>query len=130
MMSVLARMVIGMAVLAVAGCAGETVGPPQVAPTVDVTGKWVGTWTAVRANLGNGRIEMTLQQTGSKYTGNLLVTGAPTDPTGPTEGVVSGNQLRVLRPPSITGGFTVQGDTMSGTIGGVIEANATLTRQK
>jgi hypothetical protein len=35
----------------------------------------------------------------------------------------------VLRPTSVTGYLTVQGDTMTGKIAGVIEANATLKRQ-
>jgi hypothetical protein len=130
-MNAFARILMGLAVLTAAGCAGGSgVGPPTVAPTVDVTGRWVGTWTAVHSNLGNGNIEMTIKQTGSNYSGNLIVTGAPTDPSGPTEGVVSGNELRVIRPTSITGYLTVQGDAMTGKLGGVIEANATLKRQQ
>jgi hypothetical protein len=46
---------------------------------------------------------MTLKQTGSQYSGNLLVTGTPTDPSGPTEGIVSGNEVRVMRPTNVTG---------------------------
>jgi len=131
-MTAFARILMGLVVLAAAGCAGSGsgVGPPTVAPTVDVTGKWVGTWTAVHTNLGSGNIEMTLKQTGSNYSGNLIITGAPTDPSGYTEGVVSGNEVRVLRPTSVTGYLTVQGDAMTGKIAGVIEANATLKRQQ
>jgi len=60
----------------------------------------------------------------------LLVTGAPTDPSGPTAGIVSGNEVRVQRPGNVTGSLTVQGDSMKGLIQGVLAANATLARQK
>ena len=118
-------MLLGLAVLAAAECAGE-IGPPTVAPTVDITRRWVGRWVAESswgpsAAVGrlprSGTIQLTLTQTRSQYCGNLLVTGTP--PTsGPTQGVVSGNQVRVLQPTSLTGGFTVQGDTMSGELVG------------
>jgi len=124
------RVMFALVALAAAGCAGGGVGPATVAPTVDVTGKWVGTWTALRTSLGSGIIEMTLKQTGSQYSGNLLITGTPTDPSGPTEGVVSGNEVRILRPTSVTGSLTAQGDSMSGSIAGMLEAKVTLQRQK
>ena len=73
---------------------------------------------------------MTVTQTGSKYSGNLLVTGTQTDPTGNTFGVVSGNQVRIEQPSNLTGSLTVQGDTMAGNIFGVVDANVTLRRQK
>ena len=133
-MKKLASMLLGLAVLAAAGCAGE-IGPPA-APTVDITGRWVGRWVAktyggpsaaVGRNPGGGTIQMTLTQTGSQYSGNLLVSGTkpvsvatgggPTT-SGPTQGVVSGNQVRVLQPTGLTGSFTVQGDTMSGELVG------------
>ena len=126
-MEKLSSMLLGFAVLAAAGCAGE-IGPPPVAPTVDITGQWVGRWVAktyggpsaaVGRNPGSGTIQMTLTQTGSQYSGNLLVTGYPTT-SGPTQGVVSGDQVRVLLPTILTGSLTVQGDTMSGHL--VLEA--------
>jgi hypothetical protein len=123
-MKKLSSMLLALAVLAVAGCAGE-IRPP----TVDVTGRWVGRWVALD-HLGpsvastpapkrSGTIEMTLTQAGSQYSGNLLVTGYPTT-SGPTQGVVSGDQVRVLQPTILTGSLTVQGDTMSGHL--VLEA--------
>jgi len=142
-------MMLGLAVLVVTGCAGG-VGPATVAPTVDVTGTWAGTWVGTDPALGSGAIEMTLKQTESEYTGNLLMTfisiGHSTvggTPRGPTQGVVSGNQVRVIGPstgPSnLTGSLTVQGDSMTGTVQfrlfsshehGTYVANVTLTRQK
>ena len=128
-MKALSGILIGLVTLAVGGCAGSA-GPSTAAPTVDITGKWAGTWAATTASLGGGSIEMTVTQTGSQYAGTLLVTGAPTDPSGPTAGIVSGNEVRVQRPSNVTGSLTVQGDTMKGNLQGVIDANATLTRQK
>jgi hypothetical protein len=120
---------IALVMLMAAGCAGG-IGPATVAPTVDITGKWAGSWVATNPALGSGTIQMTLTQTGSKYSGTLLATGTPTDPTGPTEGIVSGNEVRVMRPTNLTGSLTVQGDTMKGNLQGVIDANVTLNRQK
>jgi len=126
-MKTLQGIMIALAMLVTAVCAG---GPATVAPTVDITGKWVGSWVATNPALGSGRIEMTVKQTGSQYSGNLLVTGSPTDPTGPTQGIVSGNEVRVIRPTNLTGSLTVQGDTMKGNVNGVVDANVTLNRQK
>jgi hypothetical protein len=124
----LCGIVLGLAVLAAAGC--SSFGPATTAPTVDITGKWTGTWVATNPSLGSGTIEMTLKQTGSEYTGNLLVTGTRTDPSGHTQGVVSGNNVRVMQPTNLTGSLTAQGDTMSGLLDGVVAANVNLKRQK
>lgn len=128
-MKTLSRMVVVLVMLGLAGCAGG-IGPATLPPTVDITGKWTGTWVATNPALGSGVIEMTLKQTGSQYTGNLLVTGTRTDPSGYTQGVVSGNEVRVLQPSNLTGSLTVVGDTMSGNINGVVDANMSLKRQK
>ncbi|HXJ78400.1 MAG TPA: hypothetical protein VMS64_06925 [Candidatus Methylomirabilis sp.] len=127
-MKIRSKVLIALALLMAGGCAGG-VGPATVAPTVDITGKWVGSWAATNPSLGSGTITMNVKQTGPQYSGTLLMTGTLTDPSGPTEGVVSGNQVRFTRPPSVTGSLTVQGDTMSGNIFGLIDANATLKRQ-
>jgi len=113
--------------LVAAGCAGF--GPATTTPTVDITGKWAGTWVATNPSLGSGQIEMTLKQTGSQYSGNLLVTGTQTDPSGFTQGVVSGNQVRVMQPSNLTGSLTATADSMTGILDGVVAANVTLKRQ-
>ena len=128
-MKTLSGILMVLVMLVAAGCAGG-VGPATVAPTVDITGKWVGSWVATNPALGSGAIEMTVKQTGSQYSGNLLVTGAPTNPTGPTQGIVSGNEVHMMQPGNFTGNLTVQGDTMKGNVHGVIDANVTLNRQK
>ncbi|HTO73413.1 MAG TPA: hypothetical protein VMJ30_06325 [Gemmatimonadales bacterium] len=131
-MRTLSGITLVLAVFLAAGCAGGVsgVGPATEAPTVDISGKWVGTWVATNPALGSGYIEMTLKQTGSQYDGNLTITGSPTDPSGYTQGVVSGNQVRVLQPTSLTGSLTAQGDSMTGGLQGVIAINVTLKRQK
>ena len=144
-MKTFSTMMVGLVMLLVAGCAGG-VGPTTDAPTVDVTGKWAGTWVGTESTLGTGPIEMTLKQTGSEYTGNLFMAhdsigpgtvGGP--PFGLTQGVVSGNQVRVIAPSNLTGSLTVQGDSMTGTVQfrllnshehGMYVADATLTRLK
>ena len=118
-----------LVVLTVAGCAGG-VGPATQEPTVDITGKWVGTWVATNPSLGSGSIQMTLKQTGSQFDGNLTITGTATDPSGYTRGVVSGNQVRVLQPSNLTGSLTATGDSMTGVVQGVVAANVNLKRQK
>ncbi len=128
-MKTLSEIMMALVMLVAAGCAGG-VGPATMAPTVDITGRWVGSWVATNPALGSGSIQMSVTQTGSQYSGTLLVTGTPTDPSGPTQGIVSGNEVRVMRPTNLTGSLTAQGDTMKGNLQGVVDANVTLNRQK
>ncbi|HEV2055518.1 MAG TPA: hypothetical protein VGV06_10150 [Methylomirabilota bacterium] len=81
--------VAGIALLGLAGCAST-----QAPPTVDVSGKWQGTWVALMPSQDGGQIQMDIKQTGSRYSGTILVTGGRNDPTGLTEGFVTGNRLR------------------------------------
>jgi len=126
-MKIVSVIMMTLVTLVVGGCAGG-VGPKEVAPTVDITGKWSGQWVATNPALGSGAIEMTVKQTGNNYSGKLLVTGTATDPSGDTFGVVSGNQVRILQPSNLTGSLTVKDNTMSGNIFGVVDANVTLRR--
>ena len=120
---------LGLLALAMAGCA-STESTPAAPPTVDITGSWSGQWAFTNASLGGGQIQMTVTQTGSKVSGNMSVSGAPVPRSGPVNGLVSANQLQILRPTSITGQLTVQGDTLSGTIDGLNPANVTMNRVK
>jgi len=128
-MKIVSGIVIGLMAVVAAGC-GSTMETGGAAPTVDVSGNWSGTWNSVQPGLGQGSIEMALKQTGSTYSGTLTVTGSPTNPSGPTEGVVSGNTLRPTRPSGLTGSLTVDGDKMQGTLQGMIAGRVTLTRRK
>jgi hypothetical protein len=119
-------LLVGLMVIGLAGCAGSM----QQAPTVDVTGKWQGDWVARQQNQGGGQIQMDIKQTGAKYTGNLLITGTGTDPSGLTEGYVTGNRVEITVPAGATGYMTVNGDEMSGLIAGMDGAKVTLKRVK
>jgi len=121
---------LALVVLGVTSCA--TIDSASTAPpSVDVTGTWAGQWAYTTATLGSGQIEMTLQQTGAKVSGNMTVTGTPTvDRSGAVSALVSGNTLQLVYPTGITGWLTVQGDTISGQLGGINPANVTLNRAK
>jgi hypothetical protein len=98
---------------------------------VDISGKWVGTWVSTNQPAGgSGQIEMNVVQTGSKYTGNLLLTGGFNDPSGLTEGFVTGNQVEITVPAGATGRLTVTGDDMTGQIAGMSGAIVKLRRQR
>jgi len=99
-------------------------------PSVDVSGKWQGTWVFQNPNLGGGQIMMTLSQTGSKATGNVVVTGAPVDRTGSVTVLVSGNEVYLVYPTGMTGYLTVSGDDMKGQLDGMNPGNVVLKRQK
>lgn len=134
MKSLSAAIIALVALVAAAGCAAGG-GSDTMAPTVDVTGKWAGTVTGIASGglmpVGHaGTIELTLQQTGSQVTGNMVVTGAPFDPSGPFQGTVSGNVLRIIQPSKLKGTFTVQGDRMTADLVGTESDRAYLQRQK
>jgi hypothetical protein len=73
---------IGLVLLIASGCAqrADWIGGTLV--TVDVTGRWVGTWDTP---VFTGRFDMTLQQTGPKATGDVRVTMAGSL-NGPSKG--------------------------------------------
>jgi hypothetical protein len=122
----LLRFALFIVLLGSAGCAST-----QPAPTTDISGRWVGTWVGTNQPAGgSGQIEMTVKQTGSRYNGNILVTGGANDPTGLTEGFVTGNQVEISFPAGMTGRLTVNGDEMSGSIAGMSGAIVKLRRQK
>jgi len=114
--------------MGLAGCASGSM--QQAPPTVDVTGKWQGNWVAREQAQGNGQIQLDIKQTGAKFAGNLLITGAPNDPSGLTEGYVTGNRVEISVPAGATGSLTVNGDEMSGLLGGVDAIKVTLKRVK
>ena len=81
----------------------------QTLVTVDVTGVWRGTSVAGRLE----SIQLTLQQSGSKVTGQLK--GVASGQDGPIEGTVSGDIFRFRSPRAgVTGELQVNGDEMTG----------------
>ncbi len=105
-----AWLAIGVLVLTAAGCARPD-WIEQTLVTVDVTGVWQGTFS------GSNHLTLTLQQSGSKVTGQIalpLYWGAGRI-EGPVEGTVSGDifRFRDLR-GRVTGELRVNGDEMTG----------------
>ncbi len=110
---------------------GGTIGAgAAVAQTGNVSGKWQGTWVYQNTSLGSGQIVMTLTQSGTKATGNLLVTGTPVDRSGAVTALVQGNDVYFVYPTGLTGYLTVSGDEMKGQLDGQNPANVILKRQK
>jgi len=96
----------------------------------NVSGKWQGTWVYQNSGLGSGQIVMTLAQSGTKATGNLLVTGTPVERSGSVTVLVQGNDVYFVYPTGFTGYLTVSGDEMKGQLDGMNPANVILKRQK
>ena len=129
-MKSVAPVIIALVVVAAAGCAGGG-GSATMAPTVDVTGKWAGTFTGSASGVGlsQGTVVLTLMQTGSQVTGDLVVKDHPWVASGPFQGTVSENMLRIVQ-PNLSGTLTVQGDRMDGNVHGGMSNIVHLQRQK
>jgi len=121
------RFFIGALVLMLAGCAAT--GGSTAPPSVDVSGKWVGTWVFRNPSMGSGDVLVDLKQSGAKAAGHLTVTGDTTaDPTY-FEGIVSGSTI-ILNVPYLSGTLDVRGDEMKGVVNGIMPANVSLRRQR
>jgi hypothetical protein len=107
-----------------AGCAST---PPSAAPSVDVTGKSQGTWQFEQVALGGGQVIMDLKQSGAEVTGDVVVTGPSVNRPSTMQATVSGNRLTLKG--RVPGTLSVTGNTMTGVVYGVVEANVTLQRQ-
>lgn len=110
-----------------AGCAGGTATTSP--PSVDVSGKWSGTWIFENASMGGGQISADLSQTGANVSGPASVSGPTVNRPTRFEGTVSGNTV-TLRSAFLSGSFTVNGDQMTGIVNGIMPANVTLRRQR
>jgi hypothetical protein len=113
-----------VAIVAVAGCGGKSSGSPKAstpagAPSASVSApaNVNGTWTG--ALVGGAPVTMQLKQAGPNVTGDLRV-GGRADISGPVEGTVEGNTLR-LRERSGFGSaplLSVRGDQITGIVAG------------
>ena len=116
--TMMAWLVIGFLMLTAAGCARPD-WIEQTLVTVDVTGVWRGSFSSSgtgTASGGGGPVELTLQQSGTKVTGQL--SGSLMSVVGgrvPIEGTVNGDMFRFhdLR-GGVTGAVQVSGDEMNG----------------
>ena len=118
-------LVVGLMV-AIGGCAGASMTEP---PSVNVTGKWAGTWSFRNPSLGGGQVTMDLKQDGSRVTGPMSVSGPTSSEPTNFAGTVSGSTI-VLDAAHGSGTFMVKGDEMTGTVFGIMQASVRLTRQK
>lgn len=114
-------------------CGTGGVGPPRV----DVTGVWMGTWAA--PYMGNGTVELRLEQKGAEVTGDLVWrgsmegprAGASVNPSGALKGHVAGAVFSFDRSPSsVKGDLTVEGDEMKGTVTTTRDAMVRVRRQR
>jgi hypothetical protein len=112
----------GVLMLAVA-CAST----PAAAPSVNVTGSWVGSWSYENPGMGTGDVRGTFQQDGEKLSGHFDLTGPVVNRVANVTGTVSGNEIKLSLPA--TGTMTVSGDQITGTINGLNVARITLKKQ-
>jgi hypothetical protein len=107
------------------GCASRPDWIEATLVTVDVTGRWHGTW--IRAGGGGSDstlyVDLALDQSGASVVGTIRTWGPPAARLvdGPLEGSVAGDILRFERAgsSSLRGEATVDGDKMTGYLVGV-----------
>jgi hypothetical protein len=95
-----------------------------------VTGRWEGLWDG--GAIGRGRIEMVLEQSGTRVAGELAMTGvqAISAVDGPLEGQVSGLTFSFSQPTGILEGqMEIQGDEMIGQTTGRLRVALRVRRQ-
>ena len=108
------RLAVGLVLLVVSGCAQRADWIDRTIVTVDVEGRWTGTW----AGPGGGPLALTLRQTGPKVTGDVALIGLSSHRwSGPVEGTITGDMLKFSRPDGLLRGQAiVAGEEMAGTI--------------
>ena len=115
-----------LVVLATSGCA---TGPART-PSVDVTGRWKGTWSY---SGGSGGIWLDLRQEGTKVSGELRMTGTALQRNGPVEGSVAGNELtfaRVETVDDVRGELSVSADTIQGFVVTSVKLQIAMRREQ
>ena len=112
-----------VALMLVAGCTGrkDTAPSAAVPPPVNVAGTWTG-----EMGVGGAPVTMMLQQSGTDVKGDLRVAGRA-DVSGPIEGRVEGNTIKLSSSGGTAPTLNVQGDRITGYVRG---ANLDLRRAK
>ena len=108
------RALLAIACLLLVGCGTAASTPSaKVAPTVDVTGRWSGTYAT---NVGPMPVELTLKQNDANVTGDAHIAGdswTTSTYKGAIKGTVSGNTFSYTYPGG-GGEVTVNASQMQG----------------
>lgn len=126
-MSYARKILLAGLIVVLGGCAGAST--PAAPPSVNVTGKWNGTWSFRNPAMGGGQVIMDLKQDGARVTGPMTVTGPTSSEPTNFAGTVSGNTI-TLDAAYGSGTLTVKGDEMSGQVYGIMQANVNVKRQR
>ena len=110
-MRTMRALVVGFVMVMASGCAQRADWIEGTLVTVDVTGRWAGTYFQATGGGSGGVFDMTLRQTGPKATGDVRLTGPNVlGWSGPVDGTVSGDVLKFSRPDGrLRGEVTVAG---------------------
>ena len=81
-MNYVQKLLVAGLMVVIGGCAGGA-SVPSEPPSVNVTGKWAGTWSFQNPSMGGGQVTMDLKQDGAKVTGPMSVSGSKS-PSRPT----------------------------------------------
>ncbi|HXJ83118.1 MAG TPA: hypothetical protein VMS64_31100 [Candidatus Methylomirabilis sp.] len=100
--------------------------PRPVPPTVDVSGNWIGSWTAFEGTGGSGELRGTFRQDGATLYGNFEIRNTQVNRTY-VNGMVVGNEVRLFAPAE--GTLVVNGDEMSGTVQAIVKGRIVMRRQ-
>jgi hypothetical protein len=120
-MRALLGLLTGGLIVAVSACATM----PSPPPSVDVSGAWVGKWSAFQG-AGGGDLRCTFLQDRATLHGELDIRN-PTVNRTYVSGRVSGNEITLLAPEE--GRLVVNGDEMTGTVQGIVRGRIQLRRE-
>ena len=126
-MNYVQKLVVAGLIVVLGGCAGAST--PAAPPSVNVTGKWAGTWSFRNPAMGGGQVSMDLKQDGAKVTGPMSVSGPTSSEPTNFAGTVSGSTI-TLDAAHGSGTLAVKGDEMTGRVYGIMTATVSLKRQK
>jgi hypothetical protein len=112
----------GGLMVALSACATPS-SPP---PSVDVSGTWVGTWTAFQGAGGSGDLRGTFLQDWTTLHGQFDIRNPKLNRTY-VAGRVSGNEITLFAPER--GSLVVNGDEMTGSVEGIVKGVIHLRRE-
>ena len=127
-MNYVQKLLIAGLMVVIGGCAGGA-SMPSEPPSVNVTGKWAGTWSFQNPSMGGGQVTMDLKQDGAKVTGPMSVSGPTSSEPTNFAGTVSGSTI-TLDAAHGSGTLAVKGDEMTGRVYGIMPARVSLKRQR